>query len=159
MSIPLIPILLRSPLAAVTSYMMEIIQPNRRGSPQGPAPDRRSSRHSLPQLAQLAASCIWCPALATKFIGSREESNRMIQFPSHLAMVPIFLTLYMLNSVINFEIRLWDGSRDPLLWQDEADMDKRCQLYLTHLQVYLHPVILAPGLLGKYLFLQTFFVA
>lgn len=38
-------------------------------------------------------------------------------------------------------------------------MDKRYQLYLTHLQVYLHPVILAPGLLGKYLFLPTFFVA
>lgn len=76
----------------------------------------------------LAASCIWCPASATEFIGTREESRRMIQFPSHLAMVPIFLTLYMLNSVINFKIRLWGGSRDPLLWQYESVMNKYYRL-------------------------------
>lgn len=83
-----------------------------------------SKQSALP----LAASCIWCPASATEFIGTREESRRMIQFPSHLAMVPIFLTLYMLNSIINFKIRLWSGSRDPLLWQYESVMSKCYQL-------------------------------
>lgn len=52
--------------------MIETIQQDTEAIPRDP----RSFRYSFPQLAQLASSCIWCLALATKFIGSKEEREQ-----------------------------------------------------------------------------------